>query len=74
MRNYPDMSVRVGVFRIGVSPTRSWLSFPLIGGIRAGISVPVSRKRKPPRLPPALPVVPLASPGTGKMPGAHYDD
>ncbi|WP_426442031.1 hypothetical protein [Bradyrhizobium genosp. P] len=68
MRGWFSIPLGQGL-RLGISPTRTWFSFPLFG-FRAGISAPVPRKRKP-RLPPALPAVPPALPG--RMPGAYVD-
>lgn len=45
MRGWLTIPTFIRGVRLGISPTRSWLSFPLFGGIRGGVSIPVPRKR-----------------------------
>jgi hypothetical protein len=58
-------------FRFGISPRRSRLGFPISLGIRGGVSIPHTKRRKY-----AIKVKEIGAPKirTGQMPGALVDE
>jgi hypothetical protein len=60
-------------FRFGISPRRSRLGFPISLGIRGGVSIPHTKRRRKY----AIKVKEIGAPKirtTGRMPGAMVDD
>ena len=56
--------------RLGISPSRTWLSFQIFGRIPGGVSLPVRRRKYMPK----VKEVGRPTPRPGRMPGAMVDD